>query len=379
MSVEKSKGPKASKRFQKLRITFHYTMMVTLLSILIAWTLLIIWENQEALIGGLNRHQAIEFITDWVGPPIVILVVWLILSNSNQSKLENLGSELSDLKKDSDVLESKLRTIAKSINQNYEKVDEIINNLERGQEQSTHYYSKINADLLGSVELFEGQLETVAVHLDKHVTQQQAEFKEHEDRTLDRLTKRLNKLDEIIAKRAADAINVFSTLSATIDSTALRSARDLRRQLEMTDKAVSSLEARITQALASSYDEFDDNLAYRLVEITEKLNSQSIAIAGSFSMEISEKSWASYLKNDQYIFNRRTLKLLGKRDLRKIAELYKNDDSFKELTSRYLDDFEGMLRKILSTSDGHSIGITLLSSDIGRLYVILDKAIRRNH
>lgn len=354
-------------------------MMVTLLSILIAWTLLIIWENQEALIGGLNRHQAIEFITDWVGPPIVILVVWLILSNSNQSKLGNLGSELSDLKKDSDVLESKLRTIAKSINQNYEKVDEIINNLERGQEQSTQYYSKINADLLGSVELFEGQLETVALHLDKHVTQQQAEFKEHEDRTLDRLTKRLDKLDEIIAKRAADAINVFSTLSATIDSTALRSARDLRRQLEMTDKAVSSLEARITQALASSYDEFDDNLAYRLVEITEKLNSQSIAIASSFSMEISEKSWASYLKNDQYIFNRRTLKLLGKRDLRKIAELYNNDDSFKELTSRYLNDFEGMLRKILSTSEGHSIGITLLSSDIGRLYVILDKAIRRNH
>ena len=147
----------------------------------------------------------------------------------------------------------------------------------------------------------------------------------------------------------------------------------------MTDKAVSSLEARITQALASSYDEFDDNLAYRLVEITEKLNSQSIAIASSFSMEISEKSWASYQKNDEYIFNRRTLKLLGKRDLRKIAELYNNDDSFKELTSRYLNDFEGMLRKILSTSEGHSIGITLLSSDIGRLYVILDKAIRRKH
>ena len=187
----------------------------------------------------------------------------------------------------------------------------------------------------------------MALHLDKHVTQQQAEFKLHEDRTMDRLTKRLDKLEEIIAKRAADAINVFSTLSATIDSTALRSARDLRRQLEMTDKAVSSLEARITQALASSYDEFDDNLAYRLVEITEKLNSQSIAIASSFSMEISEKSWASYLKNDEYIFNRRTLKLLGKRDLRKIAELYNNDDSFKELTSRYLNDFEGMLQILL--------------------------------
>ena len=379
MSVEKSKGPKASKRFQKLRITFHYTMMVTLLSILIAWTLLIIWENQDAFMGGLNRHQAIEFVTDWVGPPIVILVVWLILSNFNQSKLGNLGSKLSHLKKESDVLESKLRTIAKSIKQDSEKVDEFINRLERGQEQSTKYYSKINADLLGSVDLFEGQIETAALHLDKHITQQQAGFKEHEDRTLDRLTKRLDKLDEIIAKRAADAIKAFSTLSATIDSTALRSARDLRKQLEMADKAVSSLEARIAQALASSYDEFDDNLAYRLVEITEKLNSQSIAIASSFSMEISEKSWASYLKNDQYIFNRRTLKLLGKRDLRKIAELYNNDDSFKELTSRYLDDFEGMLRKILSTSDGHSIGITLLSSDIGRLYVILDKAIRRNH
>ena len=58
--------------------------------------------------------------------------------------------------------------------------------------------------------------------------------------------KKIRQIGRNNCKRAADAINVFSTLSATIDSTALRSARDLRRQLEMTDKAVSSLEANYT-------------------------------------------------------------------------------------------------------------------------------------
>jgi hypothetical protein len=40
-------------------------------------------------------------------------------------------------------------------------------------------------------------------------------------------------------------------------------------------------------------------------------------------------------------------------------------------------DFEGIMRLLLSTRDGNAIGVTLLSSDIGKLYVALAQAIER--
>ena len=36
-----------------------------------------------------------------------------------------------------------------------------------------------------------------------------------------------------------------------------------------------------------------------------------------------------------------------------------------------------MLRQILSTRDGNALGVTLLSSDMGKLYVVLAQAIER--
>ena len=56
---------------------------------------------------------------------------------------------------------------------------------------------------------------------------------------------------------------------------------------------------------------------------------------------------------------------------------FANDDAFKANVSRYIHDFEAMLRQLLSTRDGHALGVTLLSSDMGKLYVALAQAIER--
>jgi hypothetical protein len=45
--------------------------------------------------------------------------------------------------------------------------------------------------------------------------------------------------------------------------------------------------------------------------------------------------------------------------------------------NRYIHDFESMLRNVLATRDGQLLGVTLLSSDNGKLYVALAQAIER--
>ena len=45
--------------------------------------------------------------------------------------------------------------------------------------------------------------------------------------------------------------------------------------------------------------------------------------------------------------------------------------------NRYIHDFEAMLRRVLADRDGSTLGVTLLSSDMGKLYVALAQAIER--
>ncbi|MFV0643874.1 MAG: hypothetical protein ACK5NN_05150, partial [Sphingomonadaceae bacterium] len=73
----------------------------------------------------------------------------------------------------------------------------------------------------------------------------------------------------------------------------------------------------------------------------------------------------------------RAVRLLDNTEAREIAEIYDTDPDFREHVSRYIHDFEAMLRTMLSTRDGNALGVTLLSSDIGKLYVVLAQAIER--
>jgi hypothetical protein len=63
--------------------------------------------------------------------------------------------------------------------------------------------------------------------------------------------------------------------------------------------------------------------------------------------------------------------------VRPIADAYDGDASMREAINRYIHDFEALLRPVLSTRDGNALAVTLLSSDIGKLYVVLAQAIER--
>ena len=92
---------------------------------------------------------------------------------------------------------------------------------------------------------------------------------------------------------------------------------------------------------------------------------------------MSDSAWAAYLKGDRGVFTRRAVRLLDANEARAIAKLYDEDDGFREQVNRYIHDFESMLRTILAQRDASPMGVTMLSSDMGKLYVALAQAIER--
>jgi hypothetical protein len=69
--------------------------------------------------------------------------------------------------------------------------------------------------------------------------------------------------------------------------------------------------------------------------------------------------------------------LLDNQEARAVADIYGEDGEFRETVNRYIHDFEALLRSVLSTRDGNALAVTLLSSDVGKLYVALAQAIER--
>ena len=149
------------------------------------------------------------------------------------------------------------------------------------------------------------------------------------------------------------------------------------KQLAELGEMTTTLEGRIADSKNSFESVQDDSFARRMVLLTESLNSTAIDVTKILSNDITDTAWASYLKGDRGVFTRRAVRLIDSKEAKIIANHYGNDSEFREHVNRYVHDFEGIMRLLLSTRDGNAIGVTLLSSDIGKLYVALAQAIER--
>ena len=121
----------------------------------------------------------------------------------------------------------------------------------------------------------------------------------------------------------------------------------------------------------------EEGFARRMALLTESLNSAAIDVAKILSNEVTDTAWQNYLKGDRGVFTRRAVRLLSQQEVRVIARDYDEDGEFRAQVNRYIHDFEAMMRVLLSTRDGHVVSVTLLSSDVGKLYVALAQAIER--
>ncbi|MCY1671642.1 hypothetical protein OVA07_11550 [Novosphingobium sp. SL115] len=184
-------------------------------------------------------------------------------------------------------------------------------------------------------------------------------------------------ISRVLQGRAAELVG---RLEEAIDSAALASrdtAIAMRDQLTKVDELAGNLEARVSRARERAEEQVDNDFARRAALITESLNSSAIDIAKALSTDVSETAWASYLRGDRGIFTRRAVTLLESAEAKSVQGHYESDSEFREHVNRYIHDFESMLRQLLATRDGNALGVTLLSSDMGKLYVALAQGIER--
>jgi len=184
-------------------------------------------------------------------------------------------------------------------------------------------------------------------------------------------------LARVVEETVAAQMAELSDLAQRSVDTARRASERLTRQMLTLGETAATIEARIDEERKAREEKESESFSRRVALLIESLNSTAIDVTKILSNEVTDSAWAAYLKGDRGVFTRRAVRLLDHSETREIARHYEEEPEFREQVNRYVHDFEAMLRRILADRDGTPLGVTILSSDMGKLYVALAQAIER--
>ena len=159
--------------------------------------------------------------------------------------------------------------------------------------------------------------------------------------------------------------------------TARQASERLTRQMVTIGESAAAVEARIDEARRERQEKEGEALSRRVSLLIESLNSTAIDVTKILSNDVTDSAWQAYLKGDRGVFTRRAVRLLDTTEVREIVQHYEAEPEFRDQVNRYIHDFEAMLRRLLVDPDGSALSVTILSSDMGKLYVALAQAIER--
>ena len=184
-------------------------------------------------------------------------------------------------------------------------------------------------------------------------------------------------LERTIREAVEDSLrNVETVASHAVESARAASDR-LTGQMITLGQTASALEAHIEQTGKEQREKDSEAFAKRVALLMDSMHSAAIDVGKIMADEIDDKAWSSYLKGNRGVFTSRAVRLIGGSEARAIRAHYEDDSEFQRSVNRYVADFESMLRRVLAERDGGMIAVTLMSSDMGKLYAALAQAIDR--
>jgi hypothetical protein len=184
-------------------------------------------------------------------------------------------------------------------------------------------------------------------------------------------------LERVIRESIEDRLRDVENVAARAVESARSASDRLTQQMITLGQTASALEAHIEQTSKEQREKDSEAFAKRVALLIDSMHSAAIDVGKIMADEIDDKAWNSYLKGNRGVFTSRAVRLIGGSETRAIRAHYESDSEFQRSVNRYIADFEAMLRRVLAERDGGVIAVTLMSSDMGKLYAALSQGIDR--
>ena len=169
---------------------------------------------------------------------------------------------------------------------------------------------------------------------------------------------------------AAAAENVTGRAREVVRSVDAQT-RDLRAAAMQATTLTETLKLRIDEAGT-------DDFLRRAAFIAERLQSLGVDMNRLMETAVTEDDWRRYVNGERSVFVR---KLLGFRERGRLAAIqrrFQEDGDFRGYVNRYMEQFDRLIGEARKTDRDGVLGTTFLSSDMGKVYMLLGRAIGRD-
>lgn len=151
-------------------------------------------------------------------------------------------------------------------------------------------------------------------------------------------------------------------------------ARRVAGEAKRLDTTIEGLTSKVAELETQLDVRARDTLSSRASRLLEMLQAASVDVAKLMAVDAGEDAWVRYAKGDRSLFARRTVRLVDGGTSALIARHFAHDPAFKDEAAHYLELFETLSRRLLADPDGENLMATVVSSDIGKLYVAIARA-----
>ena len=182
-------------------------------------------------------------------------------------------------------------------------------------------------------------------------------------------------LERVIRESIEDRLREVEAVAARAVDSARAASDRLTQQVMTLGQGAAALEQHIEQTREEQREKDSEAFARRVSLLIDSMHSAAIDVGKILADEIDDKAWGAYLKGNRGVFTSRAVRLIDGSESRPIRAHYESDLEFQRSVNRYVHDFEAMLRRVLAERDGGMIAVTLMSSDMGKLYAALAQAI----
>ena len=184
-------------------------------------------------------------------------------------------------------------------------------------------------------------------------------------------------IERAFGDQITQRIHLISDTAEAAVAAANHASERLLRQMLSVAEATVGVEKRVAEAQARQEKVEQEEVSREVSILVEHLNSAAIDVTKLLAHDVPDGAWKAYLHGDHGAFTRTAVRLLRTEEAGQITQLYDGNVEFREHVNRYIHDFEALLKRVLSSRDGGALAVTMLSSDMGKLYVALAQAIER--
>ena len=178
-------------------------------------------------------------------------------------------------------------------------------------------------------------------------------------------------------QRVSSHSDALTRVTASVAQNAAQVSQSLDYQTTEIRKASNEANALLKALEGRTEEAGVQDFIHQSSFISERLQSIAVDMTRVLETQITEDDWRRFTKGEKGVLVRKMLGFREKARLGTIRDKYQEDGEFREYVNRYFTEFEVMLAEAKKRDQEGILKSIFLSSDIGKVYMLLSRALGR--